>query len=223
METLEVKPEYHILDTETASLSGGVVELAYLRVDEKLNVLEEYVTRVNPERAIDPGAQNIHGISDDDVKTCHTLEQVCEKIGLRSIALIGHNCSFDRRMIQKSVEVRRELCTLALAREYVKGTTNCKLETLQRELNLPTRDSHSALGDVHTVRDLLLHILEASGQTLETLFDRQDRPRILTTMPIGKHKGELMLKVPRAYRAWLLEQSDLEKNLKYTLEKLKNL
>ena len=223
MDEIANKPTYHILDTETAALSGGVVELAYLEVDSDLNILSEFVQRINPERPIDPGAQAIHGISDEDVKDCKTLAETCAAMDLRSISLVAHNASFDQRMISKSVEVRRSLCTLALAREYVKGTTNCKLATLQEELNLPKRESHSALGDVHTVRDLLLHILSVSGQPIETLFARQDKPRILTTMPIGKYKGELMLKVPRPYRAWLLEQPDLEKNLKYTLEKLVNL
>jgi len=223
MDTITEEPRYHILDTETASLKGGVVELAYLEVDKDLNIISEFVQRTNPERPIEPGAQAIHGISDDDVKDCQTLEQTCAAIGLSSISLIAHNAAFDARMIGKVVEVRRSLCTLDLARQYVVGTTNCKLETLQRELDLPKRDSHSALGDVHTVRDLLLHILVVSGLPMETLFDRQDKPRILTTMPIGKHKGKLMLKVPRDYRAWLLEQPDLEKNLKFTLEKLINL
>ena len=41
---------YTILDTETASLQGGVVELALLHIDTELNVLGEFHTRVNPER-----------------------------------------------------------------------------------------------------------------------------------------------------------------------------
>lgn len=133
------------------------------------------------------------------------------------------NCSFDARMVQGELIITRTLCTLDLARTYVKGTTNCKLETLQRELNLPVQKSHSALGDVHTVRDLLAHILPLTGVDLNTLFDRQEKPRILSKMPIGMHKGKPMLQVPKAYRDWLLDQPDLERNLKLTLEKLRNL
>ena len=214
---------YHILDTETASLQGGVVELAYLLVDDQLEIIKEFCERVNPERPIEPGAQAIHGITDDEVKDCRTLAQIAESEQLDQISLIGHNAAFDRRIIESSISVKRTLCSLALARIYVKGTTNHKLQTLKAELPLPEQESHTALGDVHTVRDLLKHVLAVSEVSLETLFERQDKPRILTIMPWGKHKGTVMLKVPREYRNWLLEQPDLDRDLKLTLEKLKNL
>lgn len=225
MDTLPTQPAktYHILDTETSSLRGGVVEIAWLEIDSDLNVLSEFLARVNPERPIDPGAQAIHGISDEDVRDKPTLAQHVEACGLAMpISVIGHNVAFDVRMIETTIAVRRSLCTLDLARTYVKGTTNCKLETLQRELNLSKQDSHTALGDVRSVLDLLKYILPLTGVDLETLFERQYKPRILAVMPYGMHKGKPMLQVPKPYREWLLQQ-DTDKNLKYTLEKLRNL
>lgn len=214
---------YHILDTETASLRGGVVEIAWIEIDAQLNVLNEFCERVNPERPIDPGAQAIHGISDEDVKDCKTLKQHVDDSGLvMPLNMIAHNAAFDARMIETVIPLKRSLCTLDLARSYVKGTTNCKLETLQRELGLSKQDSHTALGDVKTVLDLLKHILPLTGVDLETLFERQYKPRILSVMPYGMHKGKPMLHVPKPYRDWLIEQ-DIDKNLKFTLEKLRNL
>lgn len=213
---------YHILDTETASLSGGVVEIAWLEVDGELNVLSEHCYRVNPERPIEPGAQAIHGISDAEVADCPKLAEIANRLP-EEISIIAHNASFDRRMIEGAINISRALCTLDLARTYIKGTTNCKLETLQRELRLPTQKSHSALGDVHTVRDLLIHIMPLTNTSIETLFDRQDRPRILSTMTVGMHKDKPILQVPRAYREWLLSEPGLEKSLKFTLEKMRNL
>ena len=227
METLNTQDlltpgPFVILDTETASLSGGVVELAYLVIDAELNVLDEKLFRLNPGRPIEPGAQAIHGISYEEVADCPTLAEIAPTVPM-GMQMIAHNAPFDARMAQGELIITRTLCTLDLARTYVKGTTNCKLETLQRELNLPVQKSHSALGDVHTVRDLLAHILPLTGVDLNTLFDRQEKPRILSKMPIGMHKGKPMLQVPKAYRDWLLDQPDLERNLKLTLEKLRNL
>jgi DNA polymerase III epsilon subunit-like protein len=54
---------YYVLDTESASLSSGVVELAWLRVDSQLNIVEEFVSRCHPQRKIDAGAYAVHGIS----------------------------------------------------------------------------------------------------------------------------------------------------------------
>jgi exodeoxyribonuclease X len=212
---------YYILDTETASLSGGVVELAYLKVDNDLNILDEFVTRVNPERYIEPGAQAIHGIRQEDVADSPTLAEVAATIE-QPITLIAHNASFDKRMIAESVKVGRSLCTLKLSRLYVKGTTNHKLPTLKQELGLPEQVSHSALGDVHTVRNLLLHLLPLTGVDLETLVQRSNLPTIVHTMPFGKHKGLPVWQLPFGYKNWLLEQ-DIDADLRYTLEKFTKL
>lgn len=210
----------YILDTETTGLhNAGVVELAYLIVDENLNVLSEFCSLVNPERPIEEGAFAIHGISDADVAGKPTMQE----LSLSIENLIGHNCAFDLRMVKPHITAARSLCTLALARTYIKGTTNHKLETLQAELGLPSQKSHSALGDVHTTRDLLAHILSLTDLSLETLFQRADLPKIVQKMPFGKHKGKPMLQVPRPYREWLLTEGSPDKDLKHTLETLRNI
>lgn len=211
---------YTILDTETASLSGGVVELALLTVDDKLQVVDEFCTLVNPERVVEAGAFAVHGISDDDVAGAPTLAELGDRL---SGVLLGvaHNFAYDARMLGRHMQVEASLCTLALARQYIKNTTNHKLETLQKELGLPVQKSHSALGDVHTVRDLLEVLVPMAGVELVTLFKRAEKPKLVHKMSFGKYKGLLMSKVPADYRAWLLAQDSLDKDLRYTLERLK--
>lgn len=211
----------YILDTETASLAGGVVELAYLEVDYDLNVLSEFCSHVNPERPIEPGAQAIHGITDDMVKDAPTLAQVAAHFE-GPIEMIAHNAHFDRRMIQPTIQVSNMLCTLKVARALIKGTTNFKLETLQAELKLPVQKSHSALGDVHTVRDLLLHMREHHGMNLRQYLQAASVPAVVHLMPFGKYTGKPLTTLPASYRDWLLQQ-ELEPNLKLSLERLKGL
>lgn len=213
----------YIIDVESASLQGGVVELAYLKVDLELNVLEEFCARVDPERPIEPGAQAVHGISNEDVADCPTLAEVTADFS-EPVIWCGHNASFDVRMLDKCITPKQTLCTLALSREYIKGTSNHKLATLKDELKLPEQKSHSALGDVHTTRDLLLlHILPLSGVDMQTLLDRANQPKLLARFPFGKYKGITILKVPKDYRNWMLAQSDIPKDLRFTLEKFKNI
>lgn len=211
-----------IIDTETASLSGGIVEFAALSIDEDLKVLKEVHSRVNPERKIDPGAQAIHGISDEDVADKPTF---AELIGVQDYPIdwIGHNVSFDKRMCNPVLVPNMELCTLKLARQYIKGTTNHKLETLKNELGFSDQQSHAALGDCYTTLELLGYIINLTGTPLRTLFQRAAKPRMLTTMPWGAHKGKPMLKVPQPYRKWLLDQGDIDSDLRYTLEKMENI
>ena len=212
---------YYILDCETSSLSGGVVELAWLRVDSQLNIIEEFRSLCNPQRKIDAGAYAVHGISDKDVKNAPTLAELALRLP-EQIDMIAHNASFDGRMIASSISVGRSLCTLALSRTHIKGTTNHKLPTLRTELNLPEQKDHSALGDVYTTHALLKHIVNLTGIDVETHFKRLKEPRMLSKMTFGKFKGMSMLDVPADYRKWLASQ-DIERDLKYTLEKLDTL
>lgn len=210
---------YTILDTETCSLQGGVVELALLHIDTELNVLGEFHTKVNPERPIEPGAFAVHGISDADVADAPTLAQISE-LGAVTHA-IAHNLAFDSRMLKGHLKAEASLCTLSLSRQYLKGTANHKLENLKRELGLPDQKSHSALGDVYTTLDLLRHLLPMTGVPLDTLFKRAAQPKLIHRMAFGKHKGLLISQVPADYRTWLLGQENLDKDLRYTLERLK--
>ena len=210
---------YTILDTETASLHSGVVELALLHIDTELNVLGEFHTKVNPERPIEPGAFAVHGISDADVADAPTLAQIPE-LSLVTHA-VAHNYPFDSRMLKGHLKAEASLCTLSLSRQYLKGTANHKLENLKRELGLPDQKSHSALGDVYTTLDLLRHLLPMTGVPLDTLFKRAAQPKLIHRMAFGKHKGLLISQIPADYRSWLLSQENLDKDLRYTLERLK--
>jgi exodeoxyribonuclease X len=217
--------ELFILDTETCGLTGGIVELAYLKTDFELNILDEFCVRINPERPISPQATAIHGISDEDVVGCDTMAEVTAKMPwfIEPVVWCGHNAGFDIRMTDPFIRPSKTLCSLALSREFIKGTTNNKLATLQVELGLPVQKSHSALGDVHTTRDLLLHILPIAGVDLRTLLERADRPRLIAKMPHGKYKGITILRVPNDYREWMLAQSDVPRDLRFTLEKMRGL
>lgn len=211
----------YILDTETASLNGGVCQIAWLHIDNDLNILDSFESLVNPERPIEEGAQAVHGISDEDVRFSPTLAEVVKQLPSEWL-MAAYNVSFDLRMIKSAITPTGSFCVLKLARQLITGTTNHKLEVLQKELNLPEQKSHSALGDVHTTLDVLRHCLTLTDVPLATLIARQQEPEMLSKMPFGKHKGVPMIRVPRQYRDWLLGQSNLSPDLKFTLEKLKN-
>lgn len=215
--------ELTILDTETTGLGApsGVVEIAWLRLDNDLNVVSEFRSLVNPQRDIEPGAFAIHGISQADVADAPTMAQIAADIDW-PINICGHNCSFDVRMIHPYIVPASKLCTLSLARQYLK-TSNHKLSTLKQELGLSNQVSHSALGDCYTTLELLKHILPLTGRTLEQIVVASNTPRVVSTMPFGKFKGTKMIQVPAAYRAWLLEQPELPAELRYTLELYRNI
>ena len=128
---------YLIVDTETSGL-GSVVracEIAFLRVDENLNILEEQVHLTDPQIVMDPGAVAIHGITNEQVAGFPSNSDICAKMP-QPFTWIGHNSSYDQRVIAEHVTFNGNLCTLALARRWLPNTTNHKLATLQKELGL---------------------------------------------------------------------------------------
>jgi len=215
-------PHFAVIDTETTGLDVPIkaCEVAWIMVDENMNILSEAVHRVNPFRPIHPGASNIHGIYDHDVALCPAVEEVLKDLP-QPFCAIGHNVAFDLRVIGGHIEYNADLCTLALSRRWVKGTTNHKLPTLQKELGLSDQLSHSALGDCYTALELLRHISKLSGRNLVQMIELESVPKMLNVMPFGMHKGKPFSEVPRSYREWLASRDDLHKDLRYTLDKLR--
>jgi exodeoxyribonuclease X len=210
-----------LLDTETTGLDQPrrPVEVAWLVLDDKMNVLDTFNARVNPGRPINPGATEIHGIKDEDVAHCPAYGEVVSALPKPFVAL-GHNVKFDLDVLAEHIEWSGEICTLALARRWVGEAPNHKLPTLKTFLNLSDQQSHSALGDCYTSLEVLRVCSERSGRNLLELLELESVPKMLPRMPFGMHKGKMMQEVPASYREWLRSKPDLHKDLRYTLDKL---
>ena len=213
---------YAIVDCETTGLDSPIkaVEVAWIRINKNMEVIDEFVSKVNPERPIHEGAQAIHGISLESVANCPKIEEV---IGVlpQPFCFIAHNAKFDIRVLSPYIAYHSEICTLALARRWLKGLPNYKLVTLKEHLKLTNQTSHSALGDCRSTLEVLRLCAEASGRDLEGLRELESQPKMLPFMIFGMHRGKAFSDIPKGYRDWLAAQEDLHPDLKYTLERLK--
>lgn len=185
-----------------------------------MNVLEEQVFRTNPGKPIEEGARAIHGISNEDVASCPTPAEIVQGFPT-DLCFIAHNAIYDQRVLGDLMIWSAELCTLALARRWVKDSKNHKLTTLKEHFGLSEQKAHSALGDCRTVLELLRKLSEVSGRSLGQLIDVEREPKMLNSMPFGMHKGKLFHDIPSGYRNWMLDLPDLHKDIRYTLERLK--
>lgn len=87
------------VDIETTGLEQEkghrIIEVAAMLYDlDTERLLGKYVQRINPQRSIDPGAQNVHGISFDMVSDCPAWEEVAPKlvkIMQKSDLIVAHN------------------------------------------------------------------------------------------------------------------------------------
>ena len=211
---------YRLFDTETTGLAQAkACEIAWIDFDQNYKVLDTFRSLVNPEKPIEPGAQAIHGISDADVAGSPIIETILATWP-KPLVAVGHNVAFDLRVVGAYVEWNGVVCTLNLARHYIKDSINHKLETLKTHLNLSEQASHSALGDCYTCFEVLQHISKITGKTFLEILEMESRPRLMEKMPFGMHKGKLMRDVPRDYRSHMLTLPDLLPDVRFTFERL---
>lgn len=231
----------HILvyDTETAGLSleEGVVEHAWLEIDDHFNILNQMRTLIKPPGAISPSAAGVHGITLEDVKDSPTMDEHMRVVrgdafADKHVLIIAHNAPFDVKYIAPYCGKVSKLCTLKLSRlafpksDEAEGQPDGyipppdhKLPTMMFYLGLKRAGTHNALDDVHTCLQLLQACCDKLGVDLEGAYNLCNVPIVVKKITFGKHKGKKLKDLPRDYVSWLLNSCDnLDENLRYSIE-----
>lgn len=176
-------PRTLILDTETTSLDGFLVQIAVIRAADGAVLLD---TLINPRSPISEGAQEVHGISEEQLADAPTFDQIWPHLAalLRGRRVVTYNHSFDRRILMnecKRLGVGQELrrswawgerpawdrgivwrCAMRLYAQYIGDYSERRRDF--RWYPLPDGD-HSALGDAQACRGVLLEMAQARGQS----------------------------------------------------------
>lgn len=224
-----MNPRWFVGDVETSGVTpdDGVVELAWIEIDDDLRVLDTRHSMIDPQCQISASASGVHGITNKDVEDAPTLDEYFGVVIPNhfyqddQVVLIAHNAEFDRRFLKAHIPIVDVLCTLRLARKIWPSAENHKLQTLMYELGLTRGKSHSADGDVETCLDLLHKIVDATGKTLPELAAESMEPIWVATMPFGTHKGK-PLKTLGSYITWALKNlSNLDRDLRHSMELVK--
>lgn len=152
------------IDTETTGVNAQakVVELGMILVDAKTwDTVQSFVTKVNPGIPIPPETTAIHGISDADVISAPTIEEVFETSPFRdwlkiSDSVFGHNVLFDIRKLGKDLFVGKPVIdSMVITRCQFRTWSSHKLSSCIAYLNLPVRAAHNALDDIESSREIL--------------------------------------------------------------------
>ena len=162
-----------VLDTETTGLeveSGHrIIEIGCVELVNRRLTGRHFHVYLNPERAIDEGAIEVHGITDDFLADKPRFSDVVDDFlsFIGSSPLIIHNAPFDAGFLNRELslaarlpllEERCELIdTLVLARRLHPGQKN-SLDALCRryEVDNSQRDLHGALLDAQILADVYL-------------------------------------------------------------------
>lgn len=219
--------ELAVLDFETASFEArdGAVEVAFVTIDDHLNVLTERQSLLKPYGQISPGAAGVHSITMDMVKDKPTFREYMAELGHpfagKHVLVIGHNIAFDLRYVEGEFgAVTEALCTLRLARRFYPDAENHKLPTLMYMLGLKVKGRHNALDDVYTCLELVERMMRDTGMTLEDLYHVNATPLPIKKITFGEHKGKDLKDIPAKYRSWLLKKADIDPDLRHALERL---
>jgi DNA polymerase-3 subunit epsilon len=163
-----------VLDTETTGLEQKlghrVIEVGCVELVNRRRTARTLHHYLQPDRDIDPGAREVHGISIDMLQGKPRFSEIAEEfLGfIAGAELVIHNAEFDVGFL--NAELRRtgrepatvtEICTvvdtLALARRLHPGQRN-SLDALCKRYSIDNsgREYHGALLDAHLLADVYL-------------------------------------------------------------------
>jgi DNA polymerase III subunit epsilon len=174
-----------VLDTETTGLEPGqghrIIEIGCVELVNRRLTGRSFHRYLNPERAIDKGAAEVHGMRLEDLKDMPRFVEVTEELlkFVTGAELVIHNAPFDLAFLDAELaripgELRRmrELClildTLELARQMHPGQRN-SLDALCKRyaIDNSSRELHGALLDARILSDVYLAM--TGGQATLTL------------------------------------------------------
>ena len=170
-----------ILDTETTGLEPKqghrIIEIGCIELINRRKTERNFHQYLNPERDIEDGAFNIHGLSNEFLSDKSRFADIAQEFidFIRDGELIIHNAPFDVGFINAELKLLGKkwgkiedyftvFDTLLLAREKHPGQKN-NLDALCKryEVDNSQRDLHGALLDAQILLDVYLQM--TGGQT----------------------------------------------------------
>ena len=170
-----------ILDTETTGLDPKMghrlVEIGAVELINHTPTGVNYQTYINPERDVDPGAQEIHGLTNEFLKQHPTFGDISAEFidFLSNSTLVIHNAPFDlafinmelNRLGEPPISSERVIDTLVLARKKFPGA-QANLDALCRRFAIENRhrELHGALVDAALLADVYIELIGGKEPTL---------------------------------------------------------
>ncbi|WP_295830954.1 exonuclease domain-containing protein, partial [uncultured Winogradskyella sp.] len=160
---------YAILDIETTGgkfNEEGITEIAIYRFDGH-EVVDQFISLVNPERKIQPFVVNLTGINSKMLHNAPKFYEVAKRIVeiTEGCIIVAHNSSFDYRILKTEFNrlgytfKRKTLCTVELSKVLIPDQPSYSLGKLTRSLGIVISDRHRADGDAKATVKLFKMLL----------------------------------------------------------------
>lgn len=170
------------IDLETTGLSplvDRIIEVGAMKITPAGT--EIYQTLINPEILIPEHTIAIHNITDEMVKDAPLLNDILSHLKefIGDLPIIAHNAKFDLGFIVMGMQKANFdlasndiYCSCKLARHTHMETTNHKLSTLVKELNIPLVNHHRATDDAFASLKIFMSSLERIKTPLSPILKR---------------------------------------------------
>ena len=202
-----------VLDTETTGLEveqqHRIIEIGCVEILNRRLTGRVFHRYLNPQRDIDEGAQQVHGLTRERLSGEPLFEHVATEFleFVRDAELIIHNAAFDvtfldaelqrMRSEQRVAVLCRVLDSLALARKMHPGQRN-NLDALCKRYSVDNshRDYHGALLDARLLAEVYLAM--TGGQATLVLGAETDTVRIRTRTDASRALESVRIVIVRA-------------------------
>lgn len=181
-----------VLDTETTGLETSqghrIIEIGCVELVDRKLTGNHYHQYIQPDREIDEGAIEVHGISNQFLSDKPRFEDIVDDFlnFVKGAELIIHNAPFDMGFLNHELKLfnpahaaLETYCnvtdTLVMARQLHPGQKN-NLDALCKryDVNNAHRELHGALLDAEILADV--YLLLTGGQVILSLEGKQDTP-----------------------------------------------
>ena len=171
-----------VLDTETTGLDvkdgHRIVEIGCIELENQIPTTKKFHCYLNPERKVSEKAFEIHGYSDDFLKSQKKFKDVCADFlnFIKEKKLIMHNAEFDMAHLNNElsligkykIDKKNIIDTLDLARDKFPGS-QINLDALCKRFHIDNsrRDKHTALLDCELLSKVYINLIDQKEPTLD--------------------------------------------------------
>lgn len=218
-----------VIDFETTGMpeeeNAEVIEAGrYLYDFETNTITDPWAGLAKPRDPIPVVAKSIHHITDADVADAGPVSDLWRGLwaGTHDETLcVAHNAEFEKHFHKGNG--RHWICTYKCARVVWPDAPSHSNQALRYYLNLddlPDFDRelatppHRALPDAYVTAHIFRALL--GERTVEELVHISKYPALLKRLPFGKHKGTEFSEAPGDYLRWIVDKSDLDKDVKFS-------
>lgn len=227
-----------VVDLETTGLSppAEVIEIGWqdVHVDERGARLGNRGGRFfSAPGGIPPETMAVHHIrpellkgyrpwSECDMEEVLHGDEIAACDGSPPLALVAHNAAFEGQWLTPEFIGRTPMiCTMKAASRVWPDAPGFGNQVLRYWLDLKLDDRladppHRAEPDAYVTANILIRLLARAS--IDDLIAWSSEPRVMPTIPFGKHKGAKWADAPRDYLEWVL-RSDLDADTKWNAQR----